>query len=131
MNIALEQTEEHVNGAVLNRYGDAFIRGNNGKSGFAFEQNRVDTLISHSAIHLSGGAAIVTFETKPKYIAIKSRIINTLSPHPTLSRYRERVVPTPEPPSASARETQSLDSNLTVLLLRPHVSLPSFLRRLP
>jgi U6 snRNA-associated Sm-like protein LSm6 len=30
MNIALEQTEEHVNGAVTNRYGDAFIRGNNG-----------------------------------------------------------------------------------------------------
>ena len=30
MNIALEQTEEHVNGHVTNRYGDAFIRGNNG-----------------------------------------------------------------------------------------------------
>lgn len=30
MNIALEQTEEHVNGRVINRYGDAFIRGNNG-----------------------------------------------------------------------------------------------------
>ena len=30
MNIALEQTEEHVDGAVTNRYGDAFIRGNNG-----------------------------------------------------------------------------------------------------
>ena len=32
MNIALEQTEEHVNGTVTNRYGDAFIRGNNGAS---------------------------------------------------------------------------------------------------
>jgi hypothetical protein len=31
MNIALEQTVEHVNGKVTNRYGDAFIRGNNGK----------------------------------------------------------------------------------------------------
>ena len=31
MNIALEQTEEHVNGVVTNRYGDAFIRGNNGE----------------------------------------------------------------------------------------------------
>ena len=31
MNIALEQTEEHVNGKVTNRYGDAFIRGNNGR----------------------------------------------------------------------------------------------------
>jgi len=31
MNIALEQTEEHVNGVVKSRYyGDAFIRGNNG-----------------------------------------------------------------------------------------------------
>ncbi|CAE6417512.1 unnamed protein product [Rhizoctonia solani] len=29
MNIAMEQTEEHVNGRVTNRYGDAFIRGNN------------------------------------------------------------------------------------------------------
>ncbi|KAG8221780.1 hypothetical protein J3R82DRAFT_2095 [Butyriboletus roseoflavus] len=29
MNIALEQTEEHVNGVVTNKYGDAFIRGNN------------------------------------------------------------------------------------------------------
>ena len=34
MNIALEQTEEHVNGVVTNRYGDAFIRGNNGESQF-------------------------------------------------------------------------------------------------
>ena len=33
MNIALEQTEEHVNGKVTNRYGDAFIRGNNGQRG--------------------------------------------------------------------------------------------------
>jgi hypothetical protein len=30
MNIALEQTEERVNGVVTNRYGDAFIRGDNG-----------------------------------------------------------------------------------------------------
>ncbi|KAI0731461.1 Sm-like ribonucleoprotein [Fomitopsis betulina] len=29
MNIALEQTEEHVGGTITNRYGDAFIRGNN------------------------------------------------------------------------------------------------------
>ena len=36
MNIALEQTEEHVNGAVTNKYGDAFIRGNNGTWCFLF-----------------------------------------------------------------------------------------------
>jgi len=30
MNIALENTEEFVNGKLTNRYGDAFVRGNNG-----------------------------------------------------------------------------------------------------
>ncbi|PXF41834.1 Sm-like protein LSM36B [Gracilariopsis chorda] len=29
MNIALEQTEEYVNGELKNTFGDAFIRGNN------------------------------------------------------------------------------------------------------
>lgn len=29
MNIALEQTEEYVNGQLKDKYGDAFIRGNN------------------------------------------------------------------------------------------------------
>lgn len=32
MNIALEQTEEYVNGQLKNKYGDAFIRGNNGNA---------------------------------------------------------------------------------------------------
>ncbi|KAK0450405.1 Sm-like ribonucleoprotein [Desarmillaria tabescens] len=36
MNIALEQTEEHANGRVTNRYGDAFIRGNNGACLYVF-----------------------------------------------------------------------------------------------
>ena len=30
MNVALEPTEEYVNGSVTNRYEDAFVRGNNG-----------------------------------------------------------------------------------------------------
>ena len=30
MNIAMEQTEEYVNGQLKNKYGDAFILGNNG-----------------------------------------------------------------------------------------------------
>lgn len=30
MNLALERTEEYVNGKKTNVYGDAFIRGNNG-----------------------------------------------------------------------------------------------------
>ncbi|CAI0556844.1 unnamed protein product [Linum tenue] len=29
MNIAMEQTEEYVHGQLKNKYGDAFIRGNN------------------------------------------------------------------------------------------------------
>lgn len=32
MNIAMEQTEEYVNGQLKNKYGDAFIRGNNGNN---------------------------------------------------------------------------------------------------
>ena len=31
MNIALEKTEEHVDGVKKRTYGDAFVRGNNGK----------------------------------------------------------------------------------------------------
>lgn len=31
MNIALENTEEYVDGRLRNKYGDTFIRGNNGK----------------------------------------------------------------------------------------------------
>lgn len=31
MNIALEKTEEHVNGVKKRSYGDAFVRGNNGQ----------------------------------------------------------------------------------------------------
>ena len=32
MNIALEKTEEYVNGRLRRNYGDAFVRGNNGRS---------------------------------------------------------------------------------------------------
>lgn len=31
MNIAMEQTEEYVHGQLKAKYGDCFIRGNNGK----------------------------------------------------------------------------------------------------
>jgi U6 snRNA-associated Sm-like protein LSm6 len=37
MNIALEKTEEHVNGVKKRSYGDAFVRGNNGE--WFFSQN--------------------------------------------------------------------------------------------
>jgi U6 snRNA-associated Sm-like protein LSm6 len=32
LNIAMEQTEEYVDGQLKNRYGDCFIRGNNGET---------------------------------------------------------------------------------------------------
>ena len=32
MNIALEKTEEYVNGRLRRNYGDAFVRGNNGSN---------------------------------------------------------------------------------------------------
>lgn len=38
MNIALEQTEEYVNGQLKNKYGDAFIRGNNGNSSLEYSE---------------------------------------------------------------------------------------------
>ncbi len=31
MNVALEQTEEYQDGQLKAKYGDAFLRGNNGK----------------------------------------------------------------------------------------------------
>jgi U6 snRNA-associated Sm-like protein LSm6 len=37
MNIAMEQTEEFVDGKLKNRFGDTFIRGNNGKRVFPAE----------------------------------------------------------------------------------------------
>ena len=43
MNIALEQTEEYVNGQLKNKYGDAFIRGNNGKA-----LHKIETRDSHT-----------------------------------------------------------------------------------
>ena len=36
MNIALEHTEEYINGELKNKYGDAFIRGNNGQCYLTF-----------------------------------------------------------------------------------------------
>lgn len=36
MNIALEKTEEYVNGQKRRTYGDAFVRGNNGTNASPF-----------------------------------------------------------------------------------------------
>lgn len=44
MNIALEQTEEYVNGQLKNKYGDAFIRGNNGNS-YSFHYRTLENCV--------------------------------------------------------------------------------------
>jgi U6 snRNA-associated Sm-like protein LSm6 len=36
MNIAMEQTEEYMDGQLKNKYEDCFIRGNNGKSRWCY-----------------------------------------------------------------------------------------------
>lgn len=41
MNIALEKTEEHVDGVKKRTYGDAFVRGNNGNKATFLEQLRI------------------------------------------------------------------------------------------
>jgi hypothetical protein len=60
MNIALEQTEEHVNGVITNRYGDSFIRGNNGASRWWFISSAllIGGLCMASFVYLCGGGAI-------------------------------------------------------------------------
>ncbi|KFM23058.1 U6 snRNA-associated Sm-like protein LSm6 [Auxenochlorella protothecoides] len=49
MNIAMEQTEEYVNGQLKNRYGDCFIRGNNGGRGWAVWHRLPESCVSGSS----------------------------------------------------------------------------------
>jgi len=54
MNIALEKTEEYVNGAKRRSYGDAFVRGNNGWSHLIGALARGELLTQcRSYVHLS------------------------------------------------------------------------------
>lgn len=48
MNIAIEQTEEYVNGQLKNKYGDAFLRGNNGESSHFITHLQSFYLIQHT-----------------------------------------------------------------------------------
>ncbi|KAF9551548.1 hypothetical protein CPC08DRAFT_699100 [Agrocybe pediades] len=52
MNIALEQTEEHVNGRVTNRYGDTFVKGNNVLYTSAEEPLEIQKLTPESSLSL-------------------------------------------------------------------------------
>ncbi|TKS68376.1 U6 snRNA-associated [Collichthys lucidus] len=51
MNIAIEQTEEYVNGQLKNKYGDAFLRGNN-EDTQAAKQRRLPPSPPDSQVHL-------------------------------------------------------------------------------
>ena len=46
MNIAMEQTEEYYEGQLKNRYGDCFIRGNNG------ERMKIITMMIMMSVYL-------------------------------------------------------------------------------
>ena len=50
MNIAMEQTEEYVDGQLKAKYGDCFIRGNNGKLAL-LRTKRVANKRLYSAFH--------------------------------------------------------------------------------
>ena len=70
MNIALEQTEEHVNGIVTNRYGDAFIRGNNGWS-FLIRHDRSLSYSSSTQYYTYQLQSQFSFDkaiTRPSYV---------------------------------------------------------------
>jgi len=53
MNIAMEQTEEYVDGKLSESFGDAFIRGNNGEGGREKSSRRLAACRSllYSAVH--------------------------------------------------------------------------------
>ncbi|KAL0594053.1 U6 snRNA-associated Sm-like protein LSm6, partial [Plecturocebus cupreus] len=55
MNIALEQTEEYVNGQLKNKYGDAFIRGNNDRILFPSATLECrDVITAHCSLNFPG-----------------------------------------------------------------------------
>jgi hypothetical protein len=81
MNIALEKTEEYVNGQLRRSYGDAFVRGNNGMSfhthhGVDFAELTEDSTLHFGAIipkpvsiekdHFYRGIASTANETSPR-----------------------------------------------------------------
>lgn len=55
MNIALEQAEEYVGGQMKKKYGDCFIRGNNGKFFFGFH---IWCLVRYSSFFFSARVSV-------------------------------------------------------------------------
>lgn len=54
MNIALEKTEEYVNGQLRKVYGDAFVRGNNGMhDNSLYRRHLISALIVSAVMYIS------------------------------------------------------------------------------
>ncbi|KAH1235105.1 Sm-like protein LSM6A [Glycine max] len=63
MNIAMEQTEEYVNGQLKNKYGDAFIRGNNEYSILFWKfKIAIETAITLGSVWFKGGEGWMDFD---------------------------------------------------------------------
>lgn len=75
MNIALEKTEEHVNGVKKRSYGDAFVRGNNGGTYLGTVRYRIWlTVFCCSHVHLRG--LIVDYDTGTRrYVGIQKGVM--------------------------------------------------------
>lgn len=71
MNIAMEQTEEYVNGQLKNKYGDAFIRGNNGN-----DWNHENVVLdSHLSIFVANNWEILSLCDAVLYISTSKRTL--------------------------------------------------------
>lgn len=91
MNIALEKTEEYVNGQLRRSYGDAFVRGNNGMSFRTHHGVNFAELTEDSTLHF--GAIIpkpVSIENGHSYRGIASTA-NETSPRSSHKEERESL----------------------------------------
>lgn len=80
MNIALEKTEEYVNGQLRRSYGDAFVRGNNGMLFRAHHRVDFAKLTENSTLHFGAIVAKpVPIEGDHSYSGIASTTIETSS----------------------------------------------------
>lgn len=67
MNIAMEQTEEYVNGQLKQKYGDAFIRGNNGKLFVFFFESNITTLVLYISTQSTKKKKTVSLITQKEF----------------------------------------------------------------
>jgi hypothetical protein len=81
MNIALEQTEELVNGVITNRYGDAFVRGNNGSLVVLTFLCLVLTFSPSSTLHLGCRGIVTYIRIYPLFKALLFRWIRSSVGH--------------------------------------------------